>query len=159
MTIPQPVRNGASYERVYRAQYAPLVRLAALTTGSVPLAEDLVQDVFVQLYRCWDEVEEPVAWLRRAVVNRCTSWVRRRVLERRHAGRSAPPPLPAVGPDAVAVRTALDRLTRRQRAAVVLRYYADLSTDEIAVALDCRPGAVRVLLHRGLTVMREYLDD
>ncbi len=147
------------FRQVYAEQFAVMVRLAHLTTGSRPAAEDLVQDVFLKLHQHWHDVDNPVFWLRRAVVNRCTSWVRRRVLERRHAHTAGPPSLPGLSPDARAVRDALAQLRPRQRAAVFLRYYLDMSESEIADALGCRPGTVKSLLHRGLAVLKESLDE
>jgi hypothetical protein len=79
----------ADFDEVYARHFAPMVRLAYVTTGSVPAAEDVAQEVFVALLHRPD-VLEPGAWLRRAVVSRCTSWVRRRRLERRHAEPQAP---------------------------------------------------------------------
>jgi RNA polymerase sigma factor (sigma-70 family) len=58
-----------------------------------------------------------------------------------------------------AVRAALARLRPRQRAAVFLRYYLDLSEADIADALECRPGTVKSLLSRALTALKEHLDD
>jgi RNA polymerase sigma-70 factor (sigma-E family) len=149
----------AGFRQVYAEQFPTMVRLAYLTTGSLPAAEDLVQDAFVQLHRHWERVEHPVLWLRRAVVNRCTSWVRRRMLERRHARTAEPRTLPGLSPDATAVRDAMARLRPRQRAAVFLRYYLDLPEAAIADALGCRPGTVKSLLHRGLAVLKESLDE
>jgi RNA polymerase sigma factor (sigma-70 family) len=157
VTLPADVRDDAGFCSVYTGQFAHLVRLAFVTTGGLASAEDLVQDVFVELYRRRGTVSDPVAWLRRATVNRCTSWVRRRVVERKHAGRDQRLPDTALSPDAVAVRAALATLRPRHRAAVFLRYYLDLSEVDIALALGCRPGTVKSLLHRGLTVMKEHL--
>ena len=151
----------AIFDEVYAAHYVPLVRLAYVTTGSRSAAEDVVQEVFVEWLRRFDDVREPVPYLRRAVVSRCTSWVRRRVLERRHdlaADRLAPPQPPPDGTTA-AVRAALTRLNPRQRSVVFLRYYLDLPVDEIAVAVGCRPGTVKSLLHRSLAALQEHLDD
>jgi RNA polymerase sigma factor (sigma-70 family) len=157
MTQPVDLRDDAWFRAVYTAQFASLVQLAFVTTGGLATAEDLVQDVFTELYRSRAAVTDPAAWLRRATINRCTSWVRRRVIERKHA---ADQPLfaMALSPDAVAVRAALANLRPRHRAAVFLRYYLDLSEAEIAVALRCRPGTVKSLLHRGLKVMKEHLQ-
>ncbi|WP_020521404.1 RNA polymerase sigma factor [Catelliglobosispora koreensis] len=157
MTQPVDVRDDAWFCAVYEDQFASLVRLAFVTTGGTASAEDLVQDVFADLYRRRAQVSDPAAWLRRATVNRCTSWVRRRVLERKHA---RPEPVTVevpLGPDAVAVRKALAQLRPRHRAAVFLRYYLDLSDADIAAAMQCRPGTVKSLLHRGLNVMKEHL--
>lgn len=148
----------AAFRAVYEAHYPSLVRLAYLTTGNLPAAEDVAQDAFVEWYRRRDQVREPVPYLRRAVVSRCTSWIRRRQLERRHAAAvdEAAGPAP-VDVEATAVRTALSRLNARQRAAVFLRYYLDLPESEIAAVLDCRPGTVKSLLHRALTTLKEEL--
>lgn len=156
MTEAVAVRDDSWFRAVYAAQFPGLVQLAFVTTGGLAAAEDLVQDVFTELYRCRATVTDPPAWLRRATINRCTSWVRRRMVERRHAG---PPPPPGVelSPDAVAVRAALATLRPRHRAAVFLRFYLDLSEAEIAETLGCRPGTVKSLLHRGLKVMKEHL--
>ncbi|HEU4425776.1 MAG TPA: SigE family RNA polymerase sigma factor [Pilimelia sp.] len=153
-------RSEDTFDAVYAAHYVPLVRLAYLTTGSVSAAEDVVQDVFAASLRRWEDVRDPVAYLRRAVVSRCTSWVRRRVLERRWAdGPGEPVTVVVPNADAPAVKAALARLTPRQRAAVFLRFYLDLSETQIAAALGCRPGTVKSLLHRALAVMREHLDE
>src|ERR1700741_4130518 len=86
----------------------------------VSCAEDIVQEAFVEWLRRYDEVESPVPYLGRAVVSRCTSWIRRRIVERRHAGVVGHPPddpLVVDSPDghAVAVRSALARISPRQR--------------------------------------------
>ncbi|MBG6135835.1 sigma factor-like helix-turn-helix DNA-binding protein [Longispora fulva] len=150
--------DDAVFAATYAAQFASLVRLAYVTTGSLSVGEDVVQDSFVDLYRRGADVRDPVPWVRRAVVSRCTSWVRRRVLERRHAYTDLPD-VPALSPDVVAVRAALARLRPRHRAAVFCRYYLDLPESAVAEALGCRPATVRSLLHRGLAVLREHLDD
>jgi len=150
-----------TFADIYATQFAPLVRLAYVTTGSLPAAEDLVQEVFAELYRRFDQVAVPVPYLRRAVVSRCVSWGRRRRLERRHVHvaaawcvqDSAP-----LGPEATAVRAALLRLRPRQRAAVFLRYYLDLSETEIAETLGCRPGTVKSTMSRALAALREHFD-
>jgi RNA polymerase sigma-70 factor (sigma-E family) len=145
-------------EDFYLANYPAMVRLAYLTTGSRAAAEDLVQDAFLEWYRRRESIREPAAYLRRAVVSRCVSWVRRRVVERKHRPTFDDA---AAGPDAdtVAVRAALAGLKPRQRAAVFLRYYLDLPEADIAAALGCRAGTVKSLLHRSLASMREALDE
>ncbi|MBB5869265.1 RNA polymerase sigma factor (sigma-70 family) [Allocatelliglobosispora scoriae] len=151
---------------VYTREYPGLVRLAYVTTGSLAAAEDVVQDVFADWFRLdgtrRDEVREPAAYLRRAVLSRCTSWVRRRIVERKHAAVPAlAPPSPdvPVQADIAAVRAALRHLAPRQRAAVFLRYYLDLPEAQIAAELACRPGTVKSLLHRSLATMKEVLGD
>ena len=143
-----------AFEAVYERLWQPMVRLAALTTGSTAIAEEIVQEAFSGLYRHWARVETPAAWVRVAVVNQCRSWVRRRQLERRHP---QPGPLVVDDPDGLAVRDALRLLTPRQRLAVVLRYYEDLSEKQIADILKCRPGTVKSLLARSNTPLKEAL--
>lgn len=147
-----------TFQAVYSAHYPSLVRLAYLTTGSLPAAEDVAQDAFVEWYRRGGQVREPVPYLRRAVVSRCTSWIRRRQVERRYATQTGPQASAPVGAETAAVRAALAGLSTRQRAAVFLRYYLDLPESQIAAALDCRPGTVKSLLHRALTALKEDLD-
>ena len=147
------------FDGVYGAHYASLVRLAYLTTGSLPAAEDVVQEAFIEWWRRRDHVHAPAAYLRKAVVSRCTSWVRRRALERRHRDQAAPPAVNTPGADVPAVRAAVATLSPRQRAAVFLRFYLDLPEAQIAEALGCRPGTVKSLLHRSLLTLREHLDE
>ena len=150
------VASRESFETVYAERWSRMVRLATLTTGSVTLAEEIVQDAFEQLHRNWETVLQPSPWLRAAVVNRCRDWVRRQGLERRHAKPSAN----AVEADeGIAMRDALQVLTPRQRAAIVLRFYEDLPEAEIATLLKCRPGTVKSLLARGLSTLRKELDQ
>ncbi|MET7396976.1 sigma-70 family RNA polymerase sigma factor [Dactylosporangium sp. NPDC005572] len=167
MLTDRPAPDGLDHEAfraVYAAHYVPLARLAYVTTGSRAAAEDVVQEAFIEWYRRGSQVREPVPYLRRAVVSRCTSWVRRRRLERRHAGVADPAWITGAAgdaggsADAQAVRAALRRLNPRQRAAVFLRFYLDLSEAQIAAALGCRPGTVKSLLHRGLAAVKEELD-
>lgn len=146
----------AAFEDVYEQCWTPMVRLAALTTGSVSVAEEIVQDAFVQLYRHRDRVEHLRAWLRRAVINGCRDWVRRRAHEPDMSSEDG-----FVTHDdarAIVVRDALRLLTPRQRAAVVLRFYADLPEREIAALLGCRPGTVKSTLSQSLTKLAKELQ-
>ena len=148
----------ASLADLYREKYVPMVRLAYLMVGSTTVAEDLVQDAFARMHRHWDGIEHPRAYLRTSVVNACRSHLRRLALERaykRHpsvVGESAPP-------EADELFDALAALPPRQRAALVLRFYEDLSEADIAVALGCRPGTVKSLLHRGLAELRKVVEQ
>jgi RNA polymerase sigma factor (sigma-70 family) len=143
---------------VYQSHYTRLVVLARLLTGSTAVAEEIVQDAFVQLFRNWSKVDYPITYVRIAVVNLCRSYGRRRVLERRHAAVTGGEPV-LFDATAIAVRGALSALTPRQRAAVILRYYEDLPEREIARVLGCRPGTVKSLLARSTPKLKELLDD
>jgi RNA polymerase sigma-70 factor (sigma-E family) len=147
-----------AFELLYAEAYRPMVRLALLLTGSPAQVEELVQDAFVRVYRQWHRVESPRAYLRQAVVNACWSHRRRRARELRH-GPGAAARAATVDPEANLMRDALSRLSDRQRKAVVLRYYEDLSEAEIAAVLGCRPGTVKSLLSRGLARLRRELPS
>jgi RNA polymerase sigma-70 factor (sigma-E family) len=146
----------ATFAACYAELQPEMVRLAAALTGSAETAQDLVQDSFVRLHRTWGRVREPRAYLRRAVVNACHSHHRRRRVERHHASREIPRADATLGADELA--DALDGLPHRQRAALVLRFYADLSDVDIAAVLRCRPGTVPSLIHRGLEQLRRVVE-
>jgi hypothetical protein len=76
--LERSVNRDASLAGLYRQEYAPMVRLAHLITGSNEVAEDVVQDAFVRMYRNWDRADQPGAYLRTIVVNGCRTWHRRR---------------------------------------------------------------------------------
>ena len=138
----------------YDANRLALVRLAFVTTGDREAAEDIVQEAFLATRQVWSGVQDLRPYLRAAVVNRSRSWLRRRQLERRQ------PPATAASyegaPDEM--WDALSRLTPRQRAAVVLRYYEALPDAEIAAVLDCREATVRTTIHRALATLRKEIE-
>jgi RNA polymerase sigma factor (sigma-70 family) len=122
------------------------------------------QDAFVRVVGRLGHLRDPGAfdaYLRRAVVNLAKNHYRRRAIERRFLSRStAPEPVPAPEHQLVDRQTivvALGRLSERQRAAIVLRYYEDLSEDAIAQILRCRPATVRSLIARGVHLLRGEL--
>ncbi|MGC1512623.1 MAG: sigma-70 family RNA polymerase sigma factor [Acidimicrobiales bacterium] len=154
-----PAIERRTFVDVYNDRYRPMVEIARLTTGSNALAEELVQDAFADLYRRFDTLHTPDAYLHRAVVSRCTSWVRRRVTERRYHERHPLEPAAWTDPDTTTVIDAIGRLPARQRAAIVLRFLADWPEADIAHALDCRPGTVKSLLSRARTQLAKELTD
>jgi RNA polymerase sigma-70 factor (sigma-E family) len=138
----------------YRAQHEPMLRLAYLLTQSRAIAEELVHDAFIRVQPRWAGLDEPAAYLRRAVTNACYSYHRRRHLEQ------AVIPEPggtAYAPEHDEMWDALAALAPRRRAVLVLRYYLDLSEAEIADALGCRPGTVKSMGHRALADLRKAL--
>lgn len=143
------------FREVYEMALPRLVRLAHLITGSNSVAEDVVHDVFVAAYRRWGRIDDPHGYLYRAVVNRSRSVLRRRVLESKHVSNPSTVELP---PDVDEVWIALSRIPAKRRAALVLRYYVDLSVDAIAEIMGVRPATVRSLIHRGYMSMRKELD-
>lgn len=158
---PEPDDTGASIEHLYREHRDELVRLAHLLTGSDAAAQDLVQDTFVQVSRPLGDparrIENPAGYLHRAVVNRCMSWHRHRKVEQRHLAAVEEPI--SLDPDLDGMWVHLRTLPPKRRIALVLRFYQDLSYEDIAAAMDVRPGTVRSLIHRGLASLREELAD
>jgi len=145
---------GETFEEIYRAHYPAMMRLGFLLTGSNEAAEDLVHDVFLRAGSHLP-LDHPASYLRAAVVNACRSHHRRAVVARRHE----PPPAPLVMPrELVEFRDVLLGLPLRQRAALVLRYFCDLSDTDISELLACRPATVRSLVQRGLANLREVVE-
>jgi RNA polymerase sigma-70 factor (sigma-E family) len=162
--VPRGVELG--FAEFVRANTAALLRTGYLLTGNTSAAEELVQDTLVRLYPKWERVqaaEVPLAYVRRSVAN---AFVNER---RRPASRVLRFELvPERADDRDATAAVVDRdelwpllraLSARQRAALVLRYYHDLTDDQIAAVLDCRAGTVRSLISRGLATMREAADE
>lgn len=146
-------------------RYVPdMVRLAYLMTGDRTLAEDLAHDAFVRVTGRFAHLRSPdsfEAYLRRAVVNLCKNHFRKRDTERAFLQLEIPPS--SIDPHAASdefyrIRTALLALPGRQRAAIVLRYYNDLSERDTADLLGCRPGTVKSLVSRALATLRQTLD-
>jgi RNA polymerase sigma-70 factor (sigma-E family) len=149
-----PVAGPTDFDQLYRTAYQPMVRLAYLLTGGDSVAEDLVQDAFVAVHRRLTSIDDAAAYLRVAVVNRCRSHGRRRALERRLLPRRSE----AVEDHPDELRDVIRRLPERQRTAVVLRYYEDMSEADIARTLGCRVPAVKSLLFRALKDMRKVVE-
>ena len=153
------------FSELYAAHHAEAVRLAYLLCGHPERAEDAVADAFIKVWRAWNRggIENPRAYIRRAVVNTVNSRFRRLALERREAERRTGDARGPERPDErVAQRDefvdALARLPHRQRTAIVLRYWADLSEADAAEAMGVSAGTVKSSLSRGLDRLRELVD-
>jgi RNA polymerase sigma-70 factor (sigma-E family) len=140
---------------LYCAERDKLVRLAYLLTGSQAAAEDIVQDVFIKAHTRLGEVDQPVAYLRRAVTNASWSWHRRRQVEAKHLDRR---PAVVSGEHDIEMWDALARLSPRRRSVLVLRYYMDLPEQETADALGWRVGTVKSTHHRALQDLKRMLQ-
>jgi RNA polymerase sigma-70 factor (sigma-E family) len=155
---PAEDRLAELYER-----HAPAAgRLAFLLTGDRTLAEDLVQDAFVRVVGRFAHLRVPDAfdaYLRRTIVNLHTSQLRRRrtertYLERQRHGSEPGVVMPNVGERAELWRAVL-QLPPRQRAAVVLRFYEDLSEQQTAEVLRCSTAAAKSLVARAMETLRK----
>ncbi|HVL98345.1 MAG TPA: SigE family RNA polymerase sigma factor [Egibacteraceae bacterium] len=163
-------RTGAgtkpTFADVFAAHHGEALRLAYLLCGDPHRAEDAVAEAFTKMYRRWRRggIEVPRAYVRRAVVNEVNSRFRRLALERREARRRHGDDRGARGADEDLadrdeVFRVLARLPARQRTAVVLRYYADLSEADTAAAMDVTVGTVKSCVSRGLSRLRELLEE
>ena len=163
-------RMGWSADRavteLYALRYRELVRLAVLLVRDTPTAEEVVQDAFVAMHGGWArlrDAEKALAYLRQAVVNRSRSVLRHRTVVDKNL-QKAPPDMPSAEHGALAalersaVVDALRELPGRQREAIVLRYYADLSEAEIAAAMKISRGAVKSHTARGMAALRAALE-
>jgi RNA polymerase sigma factor (sigma-70 family) len=150
------------FVETFEREYGGLVALATLMTGSTATAEDVVQDAFAALLGR-HHVDEPGAYVRRSVINGSVGRLRRLRRELPDDGRRRDISPDSTGgiADALLLRAALQTLPSRQRAAVVLRVTMGWSELETADALNCAPGTVGSLLHRGLAALRVQLtpDD
>ena len=157
------VRQGpaATLEKLYRAEYSGMVRLAFTLIGNAAEAEEVVQESFVDISIRLDEsdtrnggpIREPGAYLRTIVVGRCGSLIRRRRLMRQH-----PPEPPADLPPSVELLwDVLHRLPEHQRIVVVLKYYGGYRASEIAKITEQPAATVRSHLRRALATMRKEL--
>ncbi len=152
---------------LYREHQVELIRLAVLLVGDVATAEDVVQDVFLRLQarppRLQDESKLP-AYVRAAVLNGCRMALRRRRRTWGHTEPHEPPVWSAesavmLGEDRREVLAALRRLPRRQREALVLRYYLELDDAEVARVMGIRPGTVRSTMVRALAALERRLGE
>ena len=149
-----PVRP-TTFEELYTLEYRPMVRLAFVLLGRDGPAEEVVQDGFARVYERWDRLETPGGYLRTCVVNGCRDVLRRQRL----AIWKRPDPGPTSSEHGFDHLTdALAALPPKRRAAVVLRYYGDLSEAEIAATLGVRPGTVKSMLHRSLAQLRGVIE-
>jgi RNA polymerase sigma-70 factor (sigma-E family) len=159
--------NGAdapTFEEYAAFAWPSHYRYAYLLTGNHADAEDIAQQTLIKAHRSWSRVREsdsPTAYLRRMLTNTYLS--QRRPMKRRLELLTDAPPEPGHAPvggpeERMALWPHVKSLPPRQRAVIVLRYYEDLSEQEIADALDCSRGNVKSTAHHALKALRSALD-
>jgi RNA polymerase sigma-70 factor (ECF subfamily) len=152
-------RRRSTFEQTCRDEYASVVRAAFLVTGDSEEALDIAQEAFERAFARWGRVGElnrPGAWVQHVAVNLAISWRRRQRVQRSKPPVPEPPAGPPPEPD-LELMAALRTLTPAQRGAVVLRFFADLSVEDVALALRKRPGTVRALTAQGVAKLRQAL--
>lgn len=152
---------------LYSANFRSLVRLSALLVRDMATAEEVVQDAFVAMHGAWRRLRDPdkaLSYLRQSVVNRSRSVLRRRAVAEKYAPKGLPDE-PSAEQGAIgqleraSVIEALRGLPARQREALVLRYYGDLSEAQIAEAMGISRGAVKSHTARGMAALRCVLEQ
>ncbi|MGP3961285.1 SigE family RNA polymerase sigma factor [Nonomuraea sp. 3N208] len=150
------------FREYVRTRGPALLRAAHQLTGHPLDAEDLLQNALTKTYLAWDRIEDRGAldgYVRRAMVNINISQWRRRKLEEYPSDE-----LPEIVTDPVAwgdvherLQQALDELPERMRAAIVLRYYEDMTEPEIARTLGISVGTVKSTVSRAMAKLRTAL--
>lgn len=165
-SLPVDLEADRAVTELYSTHYRSLVRLAVLLVRDVGTAEEVVQDSFVAMHRGWHRLrdsEKALSYLRQSVVNRSRSVLRHRVVVDRNAPKP-PPDIPSAEHGAIAlfersaVIEALRTLPPRQREALVLRFYADMSEAQIADAMRISRGAVKSHTARAMAALRSVLE-
>ena len=166
LTRPTNVALVSDREEAFRdffaAEAEPLRRFATFLTGDPHHAADLAQEALVRTYRHWTRIEgaEAAPYARKILVNLVRS-EHRKVLVRRKYDRATDDP--TVSPSAriddwMEISTALKVLSPIRRAAVILRFYEDMSEADIARILDRPVGTIKSDIHRGLARLRRELE-
>ena len=150
----------ATFDAFVRARLPALLRFAHALTGDPHTAADLVQDALERTGVRWSRIEnqgDPEGYVRRAIVNGRTSRWRR--LRRETLVDAVPDRQGAMDPPGrdEQLWRLLATLPRRQRAVIVLRYYEDLSEEQIAATLGCAPGTVKSQASKALAKLRAAL--
>ena len=164
----RPADAASTVTALYDAHAVGFRKLAVVMLGDLAAAEDVVQDAFCGLYRRWHHLDEPekaLAYVRTSVFNGCRTQLRARA----RASRQTAPPceerLPSVEENALIaeehrrVLAAVRALPPRQREALVLRYYLDLSERDIAAAMGISQGTVKSTTARALAALSRILGE
>jgi RNA polymerase sigma-70 factor (sigma-E family) len=166
-TLPTGQEASQRISLLFQAHALALKKLAFLMTGDQPTAEDIVQDAFLGLCRRWPTLHETgnaLGYLRASVLNGCRS-VHRVRFRRQGITLDAPPDslsaedIAVLGEANREVLAGIRRLPARQREAVVLRYYLDMTEDQAAQAMGISRGTVKSATSRGLAALARMLEE
>jgi len=157
---PRASRDDAAFRDYVLTRGTALLRVATMLTGNRADAEDLVQAALAKTYLAWGNINDQTAvdaYVRRAMVNTHISWWRRRKFEEYPTDELPDQAIADYARDsdtAEVVRRAIDRLPDRMRAAVMLRYFEDMTEPEIAEALGVSLGTVKSTVSRAVARLR-----
>ena len=166
--VPRQLSAGAIDDADFREYVASrsraLLRTAYLLTGNIADAEDLVQSALAKTYQAWGRIEDRGAldgYVRRAIVNTHISWWRRRRVDEFPTDEIPDQPVADSSDEtaqADALRRAVNRLPHRMRAAVLLRFYQDMTEAEVADVLGVSQGTVKSTVSRAVAKLRADAD-
>ncbi|MEV0352073.1 SigE family RNA polymerase sigma factor [Nonomuraea sp. NPDC050022] len=168
LSPPEPlIRERVDVAAIFAEHHVGLVRLALVMVGDQATAEDVVQEAFTRTHASRWRLRDPdkaLAYVRSAVFNGCRSVMRRRAIAFRRAVPYEPPVWSAesavlVSEERREVLLALRELPSRQREALTLRYYLDLSDQEIAETMGISGGTARSTIARGLAALGRALEE
>lgn len=156
----------AAFDDFYARELSRVVGAVSLYCGDADVASELAQEAFVRACERWGEVGEmarPGAWVHRVAMNLANSYYRRRRAERRARRRQSQQADhvhrdPDVA-DEVAVRRAVSSLPKRQRLALIWRFYVGMNVAETARQMDASESAVKSLTYRATNTLHEVLAE
>jgi RNA polymerase sigma-70 factor (sigma-E family) len=162
MQCGREVRPIDDFAEFFDSNYGRVLRSVRLVVVDWQLAEDRTQEAFARAFRSWSRVaamERPVTWVYVVALNaERRRWAREPIESSLDPPEHASPDVAGSVTTAVTVRQALERLTDRQRTMVVLRYFSDLTTRDIAHVMACAEGTVKATLHRALQGLRVDME-
>jgi RNA polymerase sigma-70 factor, ECF subfamily len=163
ISVAAPVSEARRFEEFFEAESRTLYRRLCLVTGNRHEAEEVMQDAFISVLERWDRVsgmDNPTGYLYRTAFHMVHKRSRRAARALRHMAHLMPEVDEfAAADDREIVRRALGKLTRRQRAAVVLTELLGYSSEEAGAIMRARPVTVRVLASQGRAAMRRMLGE
>ena len=153
-----------NFDEFAAARLQAVLRFATALTGDPDLAKDLVQEVLIRASERWAAIGHPEAYVRKMVVNEYLSWRRQswRLIpsgEGDHIAACASPDPADRCVERQALLAEMAKLPRRQRTALVLRYYAGFSDAEISELMGCTPSTVRGHVFRALAALRVEMRE
>lgn len=159
--------RATAFRRLSHGHLDASYRLARAIMGNPAAAEDAVHDAFVSAWRQWHTLRDPSrfeAWFHRILVNTCRNQLKRSSRMRITDISSAPHPAIddphiVVSPEREAISQAMQELSEDHRVVLALRYYRDLTVDDIAELLGVRPGTVKSRLHHAQKQLRAALES
>lgn len=159
-------RDTTAFAEFVAARSTALLRAAYLMVGDESLAQDLLQEALTKTYVAWPRLRDPNAaesYTRKAITTTAISWFRRKGWNNERATDRLPESGSPAQDDLVAQRewlwAALQGLPPRQRAAIVLRFYEDLTEAQTADAMGCALGTVKSQVSAGIKKLREQLGE